>query len=90
MCTQKELACLEKNHPWSVFVFGFWLLVFTEREAETGRGRRKLLVGSLMWDLILEPWDHALSQRQMLNHGATQVPPMVSFSYSPQLHFLNL
>ena len=25
-----------------------------------------------MWDSILGPWDHALSQRQMLNHLATR------------------
>ena len=26
-----------------------------------------------MWDLIPGPWDHDLSQRQILNHWATQV-----------------
>ena len=35
----------------------------TEREAE-----EKLYAGSLMWDSILGLWDHALSQRQVLNH----------------------
>ena len=42
------------------------------REPETGRdigrGRSKLPVGCPMWDSILGPWAHALSQRQMLNH----------------------
>ena len=42
-----------------------------ERERERGRdigsGRSRLLAGSPMWDLILGLWDHALSQRQMLN-----------------------
>ena len=37
-----------------------------ERDREIGRGRR-LPGGSLMWDSILELWDHALSQRQMLS-----------------------
>ena len=36
-------------------------------------------MGSLMWDSIPGPQDHALSQRQMLNHGATQVPLNIWF-----------
>ena len=43
-----------------------------ERGKETGRdrsrGRSRLHAGSPMWDLIPGPQDHALSQRQMLNH----------------------
>ena len=35
--------------------------------------------GSLMWDSIPGLWDHALSQRQMLNRWATQAPPSVCF-----------
>ena len=31
------------------------------------------------WDSILGPQDHALSQRQMLNPWATQVPPTQAF-----------
>ena len=38
----------------------------------TGRGRSRLLAGILMWDLTRRLWDHALSQRQMLNHCTTQ------------------
>ena len=40
----------------------------TQREEETQAERSKLPVGSLMLDLIPGPIDHALSQRQMLNH----------------------
>ena len=39
-----------------------------ERGRDIGRGRTRLPIGSLMWDSISGPWDHALSQRQMLNH----------------------
>ena len=47
----------------------------TQREAETqGRGRSRLPVGSPMQDSIAGPWDHDLSQRQMLNCWATQAP----------------
>ena len=31
-------------------------------------------MGSLMQDSIPEPWDHDLSQTQMLNHWATHMP----------------
>ena len=41
----------------------------TEKEAETqAKGEAGSLQGSLMWDLIPGPWDHALSPRQMFNH----------------------
>ena len=40
-----------------------------ERGRDIGRGRsREFDAGSLMQDLILGLWDHAMSQRQMLNH----------------------
>jgi len=39
----------------------------TEREADTGRGRSRLPVGSPMQDLIPGLWDHALSRRQTFN-----------------------
>ena len=39
-----------------------------ERERQRHRQREKQApCRSLMWDLILGPWDHALSQRQTLN-----------------------
>ena len=36
----------------------------TEREAETQAEGE----AGFLWDLIPGPWDHALSQRQRLNH----------------------
>ena len=40
----------------------------TERDRDTGRGRSRLHARSRMWDSIAGLWDHALSQRQVLNH----------------------
>ena len=40
----------------------------TEKGRDTGRGRSRLLAGSPMQDSIPRPWDHDLSQRQMLNY----------------------
>ena len=42
------------------------------RGRDIGGGRSRLLAGNPMWDLIPELQDHALSQRQTLNHWATQ------------------
>ena len=36
----------------------------SQRERDIGRGRSRIPVGIPMWDSILEPWDHDLSQRQ--------------------------
>ena len=44
-----------------------------ERGRDTGRGRSRLHARSLMWDSNQRIRDHALSQRQMLNHLAAQV-----------------
>ena len=46
----------------------------TERQSgrDTGRGRSRLPVGSLMWDSILGLQDHALGWRQVLNCWAIQ------------------
>ena len=46
-----------------------------ERGKDTGRGRRRLPARSPMWDSIPGSQDHALSQRQILNHWATQASP---------------
>ena len=46
-----------------------------ERGRDIGRGRSRLPVGSPMWDSIPGLRDHTLSQRQILNHWATRVPP---------------
>ena len=60
---------------------GRWLLqeFMWEMARGVGRGRGRFPAGSLMWDLIPGPQDHALSQRQMLNRCATQVslPPAI-------------
>ena len=45
-----------------------------QRGRDTGWGRSRLPAGSLMRYSIPGPRDHDLSQRQMLNHWATQVP----------------
>ena len=57
-----------------IFCFRFLFIYSqeTQRGRDIGRGRSGLPVGSSMWDLILGPWDHALSWRQMLNYWATQ------------------
>ena len=39
-----------------------------ERGRDIGRGRSRLCAGSPMWNSIPGPGDHALSQRQVLNH----------------------
>ena len=44
----------------------------TERGRDIGRGRSRLHAGNLMQDSIPGPQDHDLSQRQTLNHWATQ------------------
>ena len=58
-----------------MYLFIYSLKRHRLRGRDTGRGRNSLLVGSLIRDLIPGPQDHDLSQRQMLNHWATQVPP---------------
>ena len=47
-------------------------MTWRERDRDIGRGRSRLLTGSLIWDSISGPWDCDLSPRQMLNHWATQ------------------
>ena len=57
----------------------------TERGRDIGRGRSRLPAGSMMQDLTPRLRDHDLSQRQMLNHWATQVPQylhLLNFCYS--------
>ena len=47
----------------------------TQRKRQRhNRGRSRLPVESLIHNSIPGPQDHELSQRQMLNHWATQVP----------------
>ena len=57
-----------------------------KRGRDIGRGRSRLLAGSPMQNLFLEPQDHTLSQRQTLNHWATQACLSVllyDFPYQP-------
>ena len=59
------------------FFLRFYLFIrerHRQRGRNKGRGRSRLPVMSLVWDLIPGPRDQALSQRQKINHGATQVP----------------
>ena len=46
-----------------------------ERSKDAGRGRSRLYAGSLTWDSIPGPQDHALGQRQVLNCWAPQGSP---------------
>ena len=61
-----------------------YLFIDTERERErgrdTGRGRSRLHSRILMWDSIPGLWDHALSQKQTLNHWATKMSQSGLFS----------
>ena len=61
LCSQKKPICL--------FVFNLFIHErHRERGRDIGRGRSRLPEGSLTWDLIPRPRDHALCQRQMLYH----------------------
>ena len=62
--------CLETG-PLFYFIFFKILSIYsweTQRGRDIGRRRSMLPRGSLMQDLIPGPWNHDLSQRQMLNH----------------------
>ena len=52
-----------------------------ERGRDIGRGRSRLHAGSPMWDSILGLQDHALGQRQPLNHWATQASLQLAFFF---------
>ena len=61
------------------FIF-YWFYLFIherhrerQRSRDTGRGKIRLHVGNPIWDSMPGPQDHTLSQRQTLNHWATQV-----------------
>ena len=55
-----------------------------ERDKDIGRGRSRLPAGTLMWDSISGPQDHALSQRQRLNHRAPQLPRFIALYGEPE------
>ena len=72
-------VCVRPNYCPSFWFFflRFYLFIHEkhrERGRDIGKGRSRLPAGNLMWDLIPGPWDHDLSQRQTLNHWATQAP----------------
>ena len=48
-----------------------------------GRGRSRLATraGNPTWGSILEPWDRGMSQKQKLNHWATQAPHCKILTY---------
>ena len=75
----------------SFFVFQRFYLFIHERHTERGRdigsGRSRLPEGSPRWDSIPGPWDHNLSQRQTLNHWATQAPHCVLLINGKPIHF---
>ena len=58
-----------------------------ERGRDTGRGSSRLYAGNLMWDSILAPQNHALSQRQVgaqpLSHPG--IPRRIFFKWK-KLH----
>ena len=69
------------NYYMLFALLGFKILFIyswkTQREGrDISRRRSRGLTGNLMWDLFLELWDHALSQRQTLNCWATQESPI--------------
>ena len=69
-----------------LFLFLFFLKILfiheRHRGRDIGRGRGRLSAGrSLMQASILGLQDHDLSQRQMFNHRATQMPPSPSFKW---------
>ena len=70
--------------PFLFFFLRFYLFIHErhpERGRDIGRGRSRLPTGSPMRDSIPGPQDHDLSQRQMLNHWATQVPQSFPFPW---------
>ena len=80
------------------FIFlSFFFLIYsweshTERGRDTDRGRSRLHARSPMWDSNPGIQDHALSQRQALNHWATQASLVLIFnkisSYAKNLTYM--
>ena len=64
--------------PLQIIFFKIYLFIYlwdTQRKGERGRGRSRLHAGSPTWDSIQRLQDHALGQRQALNHWTTQGSP---------------
>ena len=71
--------------PNIILIFLKILFIYSwERGRDTGRGRSRLPTRSPTWDLISGPRDLDLSQRQTLNHWATQVP-----QYNPYIRLFH-
>ena len=74
------------SHPFIWFQNNLKKYLFIhERHRETGRGKSRLPAGSLLWDSIPGPWDHALSQKQMLSHWAIQASLVPKHFYCHQV-----
>ena len=89
-CATQESHIQKNLNVWLLgwillFIFIMWIastffkILFiherhTERGRDIGRGRSTLSAGSPKRYLIPGPQDHNLSQKQMINHWATQVP----------------
>ena len=72
--------------PLHFFFFLKILFIYsweTDRERQRHRGRSRLHARSPTWDPIPGLQDYALSQRQMLNHWATQVSLSLHFCCHP-------
>ena len=61
--------------------FIYLFLRDTQRARDSGRGRGRLPVGTLMWNLIPGHWSLDLSQRQMLSH-----PVALCSSFHSRMH----
>ncbi|CAK7299145.1 OVCH1 [Vulpes lagopus] len=78
LCGSKEEFVLISSGAY--LTLNFKTDIHRERCGNTGRGRSRSLQGSLMWYLILEPRDHARSQRQ------TDTQPL-SYAGVPEMNF---
>uniref|UniRef100_A0A452UMP2 Alkylglycerone-phosphate synthase n=1 Tax=Ursus maritimus TaxID=29073 RepID=A0A452UMP2_URSMA len=82
--------------PLQFFFFFFFIFFFYRETAsergntsrESGRGRSRLLVRSLMQGSIPERQDHTLSRRQTLNRCATQANEMCSIGHNIYLFII--
>ena len=88
MLLRRVRAEYKKYNRGQLFVFVFKILFIyswqtkNERGRDIGRGRSRLPVGGLVQDSILRPQDHNLSQRQPLNHWATQASLQIYSCFS--------
>ena len=84
---EMELCTLIFHCALIIFIYflkDFIYLFMRDTERQRHRQRRsRLHAGSLMWYSIPGPQDHALSQRQVPNHWATQGSPALIIFYHP-------